>query len=344
MQKFIKKNKTIFIILLIIILITPTITLSKIVYNLVLEHYYKTQNFYFSSDLLSKNNPKYKINNWSGVDSYVITINMNSILNEKKRSESDIAYKIGYSCDEKVECYLDKNEGVIISSNEINGNQDVFTLTVVPKKTFVNNEETVINISTTSTSPYKKKIGAEFTLSASKIGLSYEITDKSNDIFSVLRLTNSLTYYTVSESFLEYNIGDEIDQDIYNSLSNENKKKCYSLGVSIKFDPKVINLDLTNPIYLKVLKNNPENISTINLRRVLKEFNTYQENDLIDENTYNNLSFSDKQNISEQYAYVNGIIFDIDAISSDDIKFYKKDKLQNYTYPIINENSIIEVR
>ena len=43
------------------------------------------------------------------------------------------------------------------------------------------------------------------------------------------------------------------------------------------------------------------------------------------------------------YNYVNSVSFKIDALSSKMIKFYKLDTTQNYTYPIINNNSIIQV-
>ena len=43
------------------------------------------------------------------------------------------------------------------------------------------------------------------------------------------------------------------------------------------------------------------------------------------------------------YNYVNSISFKIDALSSKMIKFYKLDTTQNYTFPIINNSSIIGV-
>ena len=43
------------------------------------------------------------------------------------------------------------------------------------------------------------------------------------------------------------------------------------------------------------------------------------------------------------YNYINTISFKIDALSSKTVKFYKNDTSQNYTYPIINQNSVIQV-
>lgn len=342
LKSYLKKHKKLIVILLIIIFTYPAITLSRIVYKVVLDHFYKTKNFYFSSDLLTENNSIYKVSNWSGVDKYIITINMNSILNEKKRATSNIDYKITYSCEDKVNCYLSKEEGIIPVSNEVDSNRDSFNLTVIPTKVFDNNEETKIEIKATSTNPYKKSISATFILKASKVGLSYEITDKKNDIFAVLRLTNSLTYYTVKENFGSYKVGDELDQDVYNSLSKEEKSKCYSLMVDISFDPKILNMDLTNAFYLKSVKDK-NNVKTVKLRRVLKDFDKYEIDDLIDEDTYKTINKANYDKLSDEYEYVSGIIINIDAISSGDIKFYKKDKFKDYTYPFINDESIIKV-
>ena len=43
------------------------------------------------------------------------------------------------------------------------------------------------------------------------------------------------------------------------------------------------------------------------------------------------------------YDYVNDITFGIDALSSNTIKFYKVDDSKDYTYPIVNNNSIVDV-
>lgn len=344
-KKLDKKVKIPITILLIVLLLVPTITLSRFVYKLALDHYYKTKNFYFKSDLLSEKNPKYTVTNWSGVDEYVITINMNSILNDLVVSTSDIKYDILYECDDTITCTLSKSKGEILSgsTNKAINNRDYFTLTVSPKKQFNNNEEASIKITTKSTSPYKKTLSAEFTLKVEKIGLSYEITDAKNDIYAVLRLTNSLTYYTVIEDFLEYKAGDEIESEIYHSLSEENKSKCSSMLVDLRFDPKLLRLDMTNAYYLASSKIGGNYVSKIDMYLVNKDFLDFKENDLLTESEYNALSSNNKGNVSGPYSYINGFKVDIDAISSADVLFYKVDKSKNYTYPYINDISIIEV-
>ena len=43
------------------------------------------------------------------------------------------------------------------------------------------------------------------------------------------------------------------------------------------------------------------------------------------------------------YTYINTITLKVDALSSENVRFYKTDKSKDYTYPIVNEDSIIEV-
>lgn len=344
-KKLDKKIKLVIKILLIIILLVPTITLSRYVYKLALDHFYKTKNFYFKSDLLSEKNPKYTVTNWSGVDEYVITINMNSILNDLVVATSDIKYDISYECDDTVLCTLSKESGVI-PTGEVNkavSNRDYFTLTVTPKRTFNNNEEASVKIITKSTSPYKKTLSAEFTLRVEKIGLSYEITDSKNEIYAVLRLTNSLTYYTVIEDFLDYKVGDEIESEIYYNLNEENKSKCSSMLVDLKFDPAVLRLDMTNAYYLDASKMGGDYVSKVDMYLVNKDFLDYKENDLLTSHEYESLSSEQKKNISGPYEYVDGFKVNIDAISSADVMFYKVDKNKDYTYPYKNDVSIVSV-
>lgn len=87
------------------------------------------------------------------------------------------------------------------------------------------------------------------------------------------------------------------------SLSDDNKKRCTSVMISLSFDPKVVILDMTNSVYL-----NAYNVSIISI---------------------------------DGYDYVNGISFKMDSESSETIKFYKSDVTMDYSYPIINDSSII---
>ena len=79
-----RKNDNQIIKLLIIIVIlaflVPAMTsLSKYVYHAINDYYLGTKGFYFNSDKLSSTHSEFEIaNNWSGAETYTITINLNS--------------------------------------------------------------------------------------------------------------------------------------------------------------------------------------------------------------------------------------------------------------------------
>ena len=147
-----------------------------------------------------------------------------------------------------------------------------------------------------------------------------------------MRLTNSLTYYTVIEEFLDYQVGDEIESEIYYSLSSDNQSKCSSMLVDLSFDPKILRLDMTNAYYLEALNNKDNYVSKVDMYLVNDDFLEYNENDLLTSDEYDKLSDDDKEFVSGPFSYVNGFKVNIDAISSADVKFYKVNKKMDYTY------------
>ena len=327
----------------IILLAIPTFSFSRYVYTIVKDYINMTSTFFFKSDFLSEKNPEYTITNWSGVDAYTLTINMNSIKNELKKAEVDISYAIELECEDTVTCLLSKNAGIIYASDgsEDQRNRDSFTVTVTPKQAFDSNETTRFKVKTTSTSPYTKSISAEFVLKVEKVGISYEITDAPNSVYSVLRITNSVTYYTVQEAFGSYSVGDEIDSNTYNHLSAENKAKCASAILNLSFDPRVVAIDMTNSYYLDAFAKREYTTSKYHL--IEEAFSSYQVGDLIDKQTYNSLSNANKNKCSDEYEYIDSFKIRINPTSSADIRFYKQDKNANYTYPGVNATSIITV-
>ena len=69
-----------FIIIFILVkLILPgAVSLSRYVYYAVRSYYLNTREFYFNSDKLSMETAHFESDNWSGVEEYRVTINMNS--------------------------------------------------------------------------------------------------------------------------------------------------------------------------------------------------------------------------------------------------------------------------
>lgn len=294
--------KQIFILVIILIcFFTFVSTLGRYVVNSINNFFVRTKEFYFYSDKLSEKSSYYQIDNWTGVDNYTITVNMNSRLNNLKAATYDISYDVSYTCSNNITCQLSKTSGTILKAS----NTDYFNLIITPNTTLNVGDTVWVKIVATSTMQYKKTLQATFVLRVGKEKISYEIVDSESSKYLDLNITNTLSYYTVSEAFDAYSVGDKIDVDTYVGLTMANKAKCYSATITISFDPTVVVLDMTNSNYL-----NATNISSTTIN---------------------------------EKNYVNGMTFNIDPISSTVIRFYKNDVGQNYTYPITNTTSIITV-
>lgn len=300
-MKKIIKNKKIWLVILCIFTLSITPTLSRYIYNSISSMIMESQGFYFSSSVLSMDNNEFKINNWDGVNSYYLNIDVKNRKNEYVYANTDIEYDITVSCSNNVTCSLSKESGVIHKDSE----GDSYIISMSPTKQIKEGELVTINTTATSTSPYKRKLSATYSIGIEKRGFSYKITDNENDKFMLLELTNAITYYQVEEAFDDYTKGDKISVETYKQLDDVNKKKCFSAIVTLSFDPNTILLDMTDSNYKRSISSQSTNL--------------------------NNSS------------YINGFSFKVDATSTEKVKFYKKDITKDYTYPIINDNSIVKV-
>ena len=296
-----KDHKLLFIVIIILLLIPFVSTFSKFVYKQIQDTYFNSKNFYFASDKLGEELLTYQIDNWNGIDPYNITINMNSFKNNLVSSDSDISYDISFKCSNNILCSSSKSSCVISAAT----NTDQFTINSTPNVKLDDGDSIWIEVEATSTSPYIKTLKARFVINVGYYGVSYEITDNSNDLFLELKITNTLDYYNVKESFDNYQVGDKIDISTYLNLDDTNKKKCASITVLLNFDPNILLIDMTNNAYL-----NSNSYSTTTI---------------------------------DNYNYINGISFTVEAISSEYVRFYKKDPSQNYVYPNSSNESIIDV-
>ena len=180
---------------------------------------------------------------------------------------------------------------------------DSFTVTLTPIVTFHDGDEAWLEVTASATAPYEKTISGRFVLKVGKMGVYYEIVDKVNQPYCDLNITNTLDYYTVKTAFGNHAVGDRIDVSTYLSLSATDKEKCASTTIDLSFNPNVVLLDITNENYLK------------NIGTTTTQINNYN--------------------------YINGLTFKVDALSSTVVRFYKQDTTQNYTYPFNNNSPII---
>ena len=185
-----------------------------------------------------------------------------------------------------------------------NTHSDTITLSVNPQRAYLENESLLIHVEAMSTSPYERTISADFEYVVGKQGVSYEIEDEPNRAYMVLKVTNAVDFCKVVSAFGNYSVGDTLSNAVYRRLNDVDKPKCVSQIISLGFSPNNILLDTTSNI--------------------------------IDSSTYTNT-------VINGVSYINSLTFNIEPISTVAIKFYKKNTVNNYTYPLNNATSIVSV-
>lgn len=95
-NKKLNKVKIAIVIFLIILLIAISV-FGRYVYNGIREAYFTSRKFYFTSNLLTLNNPTYRYEDWGGVDAYNINFDLYSYANTLTRMNYDLNYTV--SCE-----------------------------------------------------------------------------------------------------------------------------------------------------------------------------------------------------------------------------------------------------
>ena len=285
-----KKNKIIFLMIMLVIFIFITTVFGRYITSSIHDFFLRSKEFYFYSDKLKEEGANYQVENWSGVDSYEIVINMNSRSNNLNVTSYDIDYDISYEYSDNIKCDISKTSGTIYAST----NSDSFNIMLTPNTKLDTGDTVWVEITATSKGPYKKTLIGKFTLVVGKENLSYTIDDIANIQYLELKINNTLSYYTVEQSFDSHKVGDRLTIDEYLSLSEENKRKCYSARVNINFNPENVLIDITNGTY-----KDGTNVQTTKI---------------------------------DGYTYVDSFSLSIDAITSVNIRFYKTDVTKDYTY------------
>ena len=304
-MQFIREHKTFSIIVMVFlaVFLVFEFTYAGYIRNIIDNYILETKGFYFNSSVLSVTGKTHNINNWDGVNSYPITIDVNNKKNEIKGTTADIEYEIFYECSSNVTCTVNKTSSII----RVNSKTDSYQLIVTPVEAFEKGEQATVKTYVTSTSPYEKTLVGTYIIGVEKNNFTYNIEDSVNSKYLVLNLTNSVAFYEVETAFSNYAVGDLISLEEYLTLSDENKEKCFSAKVTITVPTDKLALDMTENSYLHMVEN------------------------------------SQVTEVVDSHNYVSKYTFKIEATSSEKIVFYKYDISNNYTYPIINNNSIISV-
>ena len=136
---------------------------------------------------------------------------------------------------------------------------------------------------------------------------TYSIDDYENSKYMTLSMLNSVTYYEVEEAFGSFKVGDNVSLEEYDALTDDEKAKCFSAKVTLTFDPNIIFLDMTASAYLHRMDNSQKLVKIDN------------------------------------FDYVSSFSFKMEATSNVKIIFYKKNRKNNFLYPIGNDESIVTV-
>ncbi len=182
-------------------------------------------------------------------------------------------------------------------------NRDYFTINIHPVVALQEGDSVWLNVTSSSVSPYVQTISGRIQLNVGIPGLSYEIMDEENRPYLNFSLTNTFDFYKVIRAYGNHSVGEEISSSAYRNLSDAEKANYASALITLSFNPNVVLLDLTSEFYQDAISHTEVEI--------------------------------------DGYQYVNSITFKVDPISSEMIRFYKKDASMNYTYPYGTNTPII---
>lgn len=279
--------------------------------DLIKNRFFLTQNFYFSSNKLKEETAEYIIEHWSGTSQYDIAISMQNTSNLLLKTSKDISYSI--SCETlstdsvnatDVSCSLpdDGLDRKILKDNT--SDSFIVSLNYTGSENLSEGDSIKVKVTATSSDPYIKTLSATFELFVGYYGITYKIEDKTNQVYFMSVITNAKNFYVVQNAFTDeigsFEENRKIDIDVYNKLSDENKKNCASAIIKLEWNVNEVQLDTTNYQYLNR------------------------------DTSHDNWEFL--QNV-DGADYIKALQFNMNAESSVAVKFYKTRVANNYSYP-----------
>ena len=300
MMEFIRKHKKLsnFVMSILIIFLVLSVVFARYIYNIINNYILETKHLYFYSSVLDVNGKNFSIQNWDEYEPYHFTVDLRDYKNEDRRTDVDIPYTISITCDTtKVTCTTTKGSGATLV-HTTDSDSFIVDVTPLPGVTLTENDVIKVTTTVTTTSPYKKVIYGSYNIGIEKANFSTTIEDSSGSLYAKLIFKNTLSVYEVKTQFTQdghtYNVGDKVNIDTYNSLSEANKANCFSAIVTLSIDTSKVKTDITNNYYLNRLTNG---------------YNTSTDGD----------------------GYINGFSFKMTPSSTAELIFYKEDVTQNYT-------------
>lgn len=297
------KKKFIICLIILLLLLPIGITFSRYVIQNIKDYIMEANNFFFNSDKLVYGGITYNINNWGGSTDVPVQFEINNHKNNILTSQTDIEYDLNVTKSEDILVSLVYDEGTETQGViQKEEKTEKLTLIVTPTRVFNTGESATVTVKARSSSPYIKELSATFVITVGRKGISYEIVDSVGSPYLMFKVTDALDKYKVVDPWGDYTLNYELTMTEYSALSPSEKARCAAAVITLSFDPSVVILDTTSEILEK---------------------STYTTS------VYNGVS------------YINSITFYIDVLSSEEIRFYKRNASANYTYPITNPTPIV---
>ena len=352
-KKLDNKTKIVFIGLFVLVLIFPTISLSRYIYDVIKDKYYLSQNFYFYSDVMTsytgnldnvdvddlKQSFSYS---WDGssasADSTVIlhsTKQGNSLLTTKADIEYTFDFCLTYT---DLKCLKDGSGNYLKETSNL-----IVQLTK-------ENPTDVITAESYNRTIRKTSLSDSFKISLSKkLGSSAQYKDGDRVTVRVWAESTSpykekiagFITYIVKKQDVSYEISDS-EHSLYATLRLSNSQDGGSTEIAdITIDPEYVRLDMNNRYYMDC-------VTDSNCTVVTGEYNVLTEDVTVGGNTYTLGSvFSDARlaelnipsNKTNRKTYVTKFTVKIEPLYSVSINFYKHYVLENYTYNGVGENA-----
>ena len=82
------------IVIIIVVLMLAITVFGRYIYNIVRETYFISEQFYFSSDILTVNGANYTYTNWGGAAPYEIEFELQSYINEITKLDYELGYTV----------------------------------------------------------------------------------------------------------------------------------------------------------------------------------------------------------------------------------------------------------
>lgn len=278
MKPKLNKKKIVICIVILIMLITLP-AFGRYIYNTARDLYLKSQNFSFSSDLLTTTGKTYRYANWSGVDNYEIDFKLYSYENELSlfTYEGDgLEYSLTCTVDDitKATAHIETITGTTINKSHIPNETNIKDIKIFlkPTENLKVGDTVKLTVTASTTKPYQKTIQATFNIKVTGKGITYSIDDEEASIYATLKLVNT---------------------------------KSQTNTITLSWDPSKVVIDVTDKYY---------------------------ENRDATKDAYKNVNGVE---------YVSSITVAMEPIDVKNIRFYKKDISEDYTYPEGNNGSMV---